>query len=184
MKKVLILNLIILLVFGFFLGCTATEPSETDDEQDQVNMEDQDLPETDEATTPSIVTDDNSLVTTMGSDGTWIVIFQEDLTTDKELVLEGEFMNDGVIARKLALYAQDAERNKTASYTLTAPKLTIRSENTRLQGGTFVGDIYVEANGFTIKDATVEGNIYFSSENFKSTFDTTEGTVTGNTEVQ
>ncbi|MNP48179.1 hypothetical protein D3C76_1422830 [compost metagenome] len=104
---------------------------------------------------------------------------------DKDLVLEGEFTNKDVAARKIALYAQDADRNKTATYTLTAPKLTVKSENARIQGGTFVGDVYVEANGFQVVDAKVEGNVYFASEEFKASFDASDkGVVTGVTEVK
>ncbi|MFZ5969074.1 MAG: hypothetical protein ACOYVK_18110 [Bacillota bacterium] len=139
----------------------------------------------DVVTTASVVTDEASLLNAVSKDGTWIVVLTEDFTTDKELVLEGVFTNKDQPARKLALYAQDADRNKTATYTLTAPKLVVKSENARIQGGTFVGDVYVEANGFSVVDAVVEGNVYFASEEFKSTFKTeNEGKVTGVTEVK
>jgi hypothetical protein len=63
--------------------------------------------------------------------------------------------------------------------------LTVTSPNARIQGGTFVGDVYVEAENFSIVDATVEGNVYFASEDLKATFKLeNEGKVTGATEVQ
>ena len=39
----------------------------------------------------------------------------------------------------------------------------VRSENTRIQEGTFVGDVYVEAPGFHLVGATVDGDIYFET---------------------
>ena len=65
--------------------------------------------------------------------GTWIVAALNDLTFDKEIVLEGEFENKGTPARKIALYTQDDNRNVLDEFTLTAPKLTIKSPYTRLQ---------------------------------------------------
>ncbi|MHA6530537.1 hypothetical protein [Paenibacillus sp. BAC0078] len=94
-------------------------------------------------------------------------------------------LNKDAPARKIALYTQDADHNITNSFSLTAPRLTIRSENARIQGGTFVGDVYVEANGFAIVNATIEGNIYFADDKYQSTFDKSDkGIVTGVIEVK
>ncbi|WP_226036423.1 hypothetical protein [Aquibacillus saliphilus] len=134
--------------------------------------------------TQVVVEDEKSLLNGISEDGAWIVIFNEDLTVDQELVLEGEFISKDEPARKLALYTQDEERNITDSYTLTAPSLTVKSENGRIQGGTFKGDVYVEANGFTLPDGTVDGNVYFANDEYQSTADLSGGTVTGSTEVQ
>lgn len=140
---------------------------------------------TDAVTSASIVNTEEAFLNAISKDGTWIIAVLNDMKVDKELVLDGEFINKEVAARKIALYAQDADKVKTATYTLTAPKLTVKSENAKIQGGTFVGDVYVEANGFTIADAKVEGNVYFASEEFKSTFDVSnKGVVTGVTEVK
>ncbi len=63
--------------------------------------------------------------------------------------------------------------------------MIIKSPNTRFQAGTFVGDIIVEANGFTLYDAVVEGNIYFANEEYqKSAEITNDSEVTGVIEVQ
>ena len=107
----------------------------------------------------------------------------------QELVVECLFYdkNDtsANIYRKLALYTQDADRNITASFTITAPSLTVRSENFKIQGGTFVGDVYVEAPGFTIVKGTVEGNVYFASQELMDAFVADEtGIVTGTMSVQ
>jgi hypothetical protein len=148
---------------------------------------------TDVVTTASIVKDQDAFQKAIGKDGFWLVAITQDLTIDKEIVLEGEFTkadkNDATkkvpAGRKLALYAQDDKKVKTASYTLKAPKLTVKSENSKIQGGTFVGDVYVEAKGFIVKDAKIEGNLYFASEELKSAFKLDEtGSVTGTTEVK
>ena len=175
MKKLMTLGLV--LVFVLLAACgknnepVAQEPV-TDAAPDVV-------------TTASIVNSEEAFLNAISKDGTWIIATLNDLTFDQDLVLEGEFTNRDVVARKIALYEQDADKNITASYKLTAPKLTVTSENARIQGGTFVGDVYVEANGFLLVDATVEGNIYFASEEFKASFDASEnGEVTGVTEVK
>jgi len=113
----------------------------------------------------------------IGKTGTWIIAITEDMTFDKELVLEGDYKNGkkdaagkDLIQRKLALYAQDEKHNITARYTLTAPKLTIKSPMASLQHGTFKGDLYVETNDFQLIDNKVTGNIYFVSDAAKAGF--------------
>lgn len=130
--------------------------------------------------------DEQSLVNALSSDGAWIVIIQQDLTTDKNLVLEGEFENNGEVVREIALYTSDENHNVDKRFTLKAPKLTVKSPNTILAAGTFVGDVYVESNNFTLADGfTIEGNVYFSNEEAKSTFKIESGgTVTGNLVLQ
>ncbi|MNW38803.1 hypothetical protein D3C74_158800 [compost metagenome] len=139
----------------------------------------------DAVTSASVVNDSEGFKHAISKDGTWIAATLNDLTFSEELVLEGSFTNKDAPARKIALYTQDADHNITNSFTLTAPKLTIRSENARIQGGTFVGDVYVEANGFAIVNATIKGNVYFADDKYQSTFDQSDkGTVTGVTEVK
>ena len=40
----------------------------------------------------------------------------------------------------------------------------------RIKGGTFKGDVYVEANNFELVDATIDGNIYFKDQAAKDSF--------------
>ncbi|MHB1315958.1 MAG: hypothetical protein ACYCX2_10810 [Christensenellales bacterium] len=168
------------LLFAFTAGCSSAPNVQTTGTPDMV-------------TSASMANEENALQKALSKEGTWIVILLKDLSTGKELVIEGDFhdKNDNAnpIYRKLALYAQDANRNITARYTLTAPKLTVKSPNTRIQGGTLKGDVYVEANGFTVYDATVDGNIYFAKQEYKDSFvlqteQGTAGTVTGSMEVK
>ncbi|ADI00372.1 hypothetical protein [Salisediminibacterium selenitireducens] len=131
------------------------------------------------------VMDEESLLSYIGADGAWILHFYGDITTDEDLVMEGDQENRDEPERKLALYEQDADRNVTETHTLEAPSLTVRNENGRLQYGTFVGDIYVEANGFVLNGMTVEGNVYFASEEYEASADISDDTeISGSVEVQ
>jgi hypothetical protein len=175
MKKLVLLLTILAMVTLLFAGC-ASQPKAEPTEQ------------TDAVTTASIVNDGTAFVKAIGKDGTWIVATLNDLTVDQDLVVEGEFHDKGDatkdLYRKLALYAQDADRNVTARYKLTAPKMTVKSPNTKIQGGTFVGDVYVESNGFVVTDATIEGNVYFASQEYMDSSNLKEGTVTGEAALQ
>lgn len=128
----------------------------------------------DTITAASLTGDAAVLEVTLGSEGTWIVCALNDITTENELVIEGEFYNKddatSNLYRKLALYAQDEDHNVTERYTLTAPKLTVKSPNTKIQGGTFAGDVYVESEGFVLRDGTIDGNVYFASVELANTF--------------
>ena len=137
----------------------------------------------DTVSSASVVTDQESLLNAASEDGSWILIVQQDLSISEDIVLEGEFTNRDELDRKLALYEQDDQRNVTARYTLEAPSITVQSPNTRFQSGTFVGDIYVEAENFTLIDFTVDGNIYFETEADKKTFSINNGArITGEIE--
>ncbi|WP_461205872.1 hypothetical protein [Clostridium sp. DL1XJH146] len=197
MKKILVLVASVVLTVSMLAGCgsnnNANEAAETNNETNTEETADETEEVVDVVTTASIVDNDTALEAALSAEGTWIIATIQDVTTEKELVIDGVFYNKDDetqdLYRKLALYAQDADHNVTERYTLTAPKLTIKSENTKIQGGTFVGDVYVEANGFTVQDATIEGNVYFASEENKESFvlPTEEGkvgTVTGSIEVQ
>ncbi|MDT3424872.1 hypothetical protein J2Z22_000384 [Paenibacillus forsythiae] len=136
----------------------------------------------------SIVNVADAFQKAVSPEGTWIIAILNDLTIDQEVIVDGVFHDkgaqDGDIYRKIALYAQDADHKITANYTLTAPKVTVKSENLRVQGGTIKGDVYVEANGFNLHEtATVDGNLYFASDAVKATAKI-DGKVTGKTEVQ
>ncbi|MBS4538476.1 hypothetical protein GOQ27_08365 [Clostridium sp. D2Q-11] len=179
-KSVLLIFALLMLLF---VGCgedlDTTEDPETAEEQEE--QPDQTTPpetEPDVMTTPSIVDTAEAFEKAISEDnGSWIIATTKDITFDKEISLDGEYKNgkkddDGkdIIQRKIALYAQDEERNVTDRYTLTAPKLTINSPNARIQSGTFEGDLYVAAQNFELVDAKIEGDIYFTNENVQSTF--------------
>ena len=141
--------------------------------------------QTNAVTTASIVNTKDAFLKAIGPDGSWIIATLTDLSFDQDLTLAGQFTHNNEPERKIALYGQDENRKVTARYTLKAPKLTVTSENARIQGGTFVGDVYVQANGFLVVDATVQGNVYFANQQYQSSFQMTDGgKVTGKTEVK
>lgn len=135
----------------------------------------------DTVSSPSVVVDEASLMNAASEDGTWIVIVQQDMSVDEDIVLEGEFENDGVFDRKLALYTSNEDHSVNERFTLEAPSITVKSPSTRFKAGTFVGDVYVQSENFRLTTGfTVEGNVYFENEAAKESF-TIEGgaTVTG-----
>ena len=146
----------------------------------------------DAVTTASIVDEEGAFLNAISKSGTWIICLTKDITTDKELLMEGEYKNgkkddagNDVIQRKLALYAQDENRNITARFTLTAPKLTVTSPKASIQKGTFKGDLYVSVSDFELVDATIDGNVYFTSEEAKNTFKMDETSkITGEQEME
>jgi hypothetical protein len=113
-------------------------------------------------------TDASNLQDAVGQDGAWIVLWEDDMTVDQDVVIFGAvYQNEGADAprRKLALYEQDSDRNVTARHTLTVPRLVVHHLNTRIQGGTVAGDVYVEDRGFELTGgATIDGDLYFATE--------------------
>lgn len=170
------------LVGALAVGCTQTDPI--------VGTPDIESP--DVITTASIVIDAEAFQSAISADGSWIIAILDDLTVDAPLVLDGDFVNgkkddDGneIYQRKVALYSQDADRNITARYTLTAPQMTVNSINASIQHGTFVGDLYVEGENFKLIDTVVEGNLYFMSEEAMNSFEMDEdSSVSGVQEIK
>lgn len=151
MKKQLLLTGLLLLMLTLVVSCS---------KKDEVEEKEADV-----VTTASIVTDGEALAKAMSADGFWLAAALNDVSYDKDFVVDGEFVHREVVDRKLALYTQDEERNITAQFTLTAPKMVVKSPNFRITGGTFKGDVYVQAEGFKLdKSSTVDGDIYFQNQ--------------------
>lgn len=128
-------------------------------------------------TTASIVNTEAAFEKAISSKGTWIIATTQDLSINKDLLVEGEYKNGkkdtagkDIIQRKIGLYTQDEAHKVTARFTLTAPKMTFNSPMGSIEHGTFKGDLYVSASNFQLKDATVDGNVYFTTDEAKSTF--------------
>lgn len=165
---------------AMFTGCApklAPAPAPNAQTKTNPNTGTQQPAKTDVTTTASIVNDTSAFEKAISKTGTWIIAILGDMKDDKPLVLEGDFKNgkkdtngNDVIQRKLALYSQDANKNVTARYTLTAPSLTIRSPKAAIWYGTFKGDVYVETNDFQLIGATVDGNVYFKDDAAKAGF--------------
>lgn len=142
--------------------------------------------------TASVVDTNEAFEKAISSSGSWIIATLKDLTFTKDLVLDGDFKNgrkdtagNDIFQRKIGLYTQDANRNVTGRFTLTAPKLTVNSLNGSIEYGTFKGDLYIAGMNFKLIDATVEGNIYYKTQAIKdsASIDATSK-VTGTQEVR
>ncbi|WP_243186752.1 hypothetical protein [Clostridium intestinale] len=189
MKKILSIIATLVLSLSILAGCGKANTDTTKDTKTEDTKKDE---TTDVVTTPSIVSKEEDFTKAITREGTWIIALLNDLTIDQDIALEGDFKNgkkdeqgNETYQRKLALYAQDANKKVTARYTLTAPKLAIKSLNARIQSGTFKGDLYVSSKNFELVDAKVEGNIYFVNEEAQSTFKMDEkSSVTGKKELK
>jgi len=171
------------------VGCGAKEATKTT----TAPVATKEPAKTDAVTTASIVTDQTTIQKAASKEGSWIILATKNVTSDKEIVLEGSFTKadkkDATkkvpAGRKLILLTRDDKKVTTGTFTLTAPKLTVKSENTTMEGGTFVGDVYVESKGFAIEAIKIQGNLYFATEALKTAFKPGEGgSVTGVTEVK
>jgi hypothetical protein len=192
------LVLVLVLLMSLFAGCAQPAPTPTPEPTtpgtEQPSEGTPNPPDTtpDVTTTASIVDNEAAFKKAISKEGTWIIATLKDLTFTEELVLEGEFKNgkkdekgNDIIQRKIALYTQDENRNVTNRFTLTAPKLTIKSPEARIQSGTFKGDLYVSVKNFQLVDAKVDGNVYFTTDEAKSTFKMDDkSSVTGKQEVK
>ncbi len=135
--------------------------------------------EVDAVSGASIVDTDADFLNSISEKGNWITAVLRDFSFDKDLVLEGEgFENRGTPDRKIGLYAK-GEDGEVISYTLTAPKLIIKSPDARVLNGTFVGDLYVANRNFLLQGMKVEGNLYFTNNEARDTFTNKDSEVTG-----
>lgn len=170
MKKVLFLSMVVLAALA---ACAQDDAAET-------------ATDADTRATQAFVTEAAPLAEALSADGPWIIIATADIVSEEEIVIAGEVEdNSGEVRRKLAFYEQDADRNITARYTLEAPRVIVRQDNTRLQGGAIAGDVYVEAPGFNLVDATIDGNLYFADEDLQESASIDDASeVTGETAVE
>lgn len=174
MKNFLSLVIIILLSLIVLTGCGGDQAVENSDIVTAASLN---------------ITDEEVFIKSIAEDGKWIICTIGDLEFDEELIVEGEFYNKNNSAndlyRKIAPYTQDDNHNVLDRYTITAPKMIVKSPNTNFQAGTYVGDIIIEADGFQLSDARVEGNVYFVNEKYKKNANiSTDSTVTGVVEVK
>ncbi len=175
MKKAYFIMLLALLMV--LAGCNAAKPQATQTPLATTSPLPSGPAQTQVVSSASIVNTEAAFIKAISGTGTWIIAITKDLTINQNLTLDGTFVNGkkdtsgkDIIQRKIALYAQDANRNITARYTLTAPKLTINSPSASIQHGTFKGDLYVNVADFQLIDAKVIGNVYFASDAIKNSF--------------
>ncbi|MFW5694913.1 MAG: hypothetical protein ACOCYB_07075 [Alkalispirochaeta sp.] len=163
-QKFLLTTLAVVLTV-FLIGCGGS-----DDAAESASSEGAETSGSEDATSrpTQMSAVDDDLQEALGPDGAWIVIWTDDTTLSEEITVSGEVYQeegDDAPRRKLALYAQDSDRNVTDRYTLTVPRLVVEHENTLIQSGEVAGDVYVDAEGFELSGgATINGNVYFADE--------------------
>ncbi|GEK91388.1 polymer-forming cytoskeletal protein [Alkalibacterium kapii] len=177
LKKKLAAGAAVVALGGFLGACSSDDTAEDTTE------------ETGDAVTAASVTDQaDEVVASLQEDGNWITAITADVTLDEDLTVSGTFHDGGDESaeeyRKLALYAQDDERVVTDEYTLTVPMMTVESPNFRIQNGTLDGDVYVDAEGFELKESTVTGDVTFASQELMDAAMMDEGTVEGEVIVE
>jgi len=127
--------------------------------------------------------DGADLISGLSDSGFWIFSVLNDITLTEDLYINGDFFRSdnpaSGVYRKLSLYAQDADRNVTAQYTLTVPNIFVTSTNMRIQEGTVRGNIFVDAMGFELYDATLEGDITFATRERMDSAKLGRGTING-----
>lgn len=177
LKKKLAAGAAVVALGGFLGACDAAEDEVEDIEE-----------EVDEVTAASITQESEEVVASLADDGNWLTAITADVTVEEDITVAGTFYDgDDESAdeyRKLALYAQDDERNVTDEYTLTVPMMTVESPNFRIQEGTLDGDVYVDAEGFELANSTVTGDVTFSSQEMMDAAMMDEGTVEGEVSVE
>lgn len=174
-KKLIILTISLAMLVTVMAGCASKAPEKVEETTTQPAVETGD---TDAVSSASLALDEASFLEKISTDGNWIVLTTSDLTFTEDLIFDGGFDK-----RSLALASNNAD-GKLEEFSLTVPNLVINNENTLLEYGTVKGDVYVEAEGFTTKEATIEGNLYFATQELMDAFTADElTTVTGSVAV-
>ena len=168
MKKTIVILALLVCVFALFAGCSpapaSTTPTATLAPTATV------APTADAGSSASVATDEATLITAAGASGSWLIVLKADLTVTKDVVVEGGVQKDASTpGRILAFYNQDANYVRTATYTLTVPKITIKDPSTTLKGN-IIGDVYVEAPNFALVGGKITGNVYFLDAATQGTF--------------
>ncbi|MDG4985820.1 hypothetical protein OGZ46_02735 [Lactococcus lactis] len=127
--------------------------------------------------------------------GAWLNATKGDMdASGKTLTVEGLFLGDGQVARKLAIYNQDSSHKITDRYTLTVDKIEVKSPGFYISNGTVKGNVDVFATGFHGQtgtgvegQATIDGNLTFASQDLLDAYnklpDAQKVKVTGTTSV-
>jgi len=192
--KSLIIPLSVTLLLS--VGCSKTKNSKVEDnktptvtENDKTNKTDG-TSKTDVVAMPSRAADEENLFRAL--DESWIVIVENDVTTTKDIVLntgyektdEKDKTKKVSTPRVLVLCTKDANKNIDKNFTLTTPRVTIKDEGAKIEGGVLKGDLYIEANNVTFELTKIEGNVYFSTKEAKDSLVIKDSTVTGTMEVK
>lgn len=168
--KILALVCGVILNLCLFSGCNSQDKSLVKDKENAENSIHNEVKST------SIVTNEEELRVAVKE--SYSITLKDDIKCESNIVMEGEFSKTDTtesnkvieVGRELNLFYIDDNTNIINNYRLEAPNLIINSKDTTLKGGKFIGDIYVESNGFILDDTKVDGNIYFRNLEFKESF--------------
>lgn len=187
LKKKLAAGAAVVALGGFLAACDTDDDAAEDMEVVEEGEEEEANGDEEVVTAASITADPDEVVASLSTDGNWITAITDDVDISDDVTVAGTFHNrddeDDDVYRKLALYDQDDDRNVTEEWTLTVGTMTVESPNFRIQEGTLDGDIYVDAEGFELYNATVTGNVTFASEDLMDSASMDEGTVEGEVSV-
>lgn len=189
--KALLLTLVV--TASVFTGCAkkeapaetpapapaATAPAKTEEKK------------TDAVTGASQINDEAAFEKAISKDNSnYMVIVTKDMTFTKDLIVESGIKKGANGApdapnRSIAPAHETPDNKVDKRFTLTVPSLVFKGENGKVEYGIVKGDIYVQAKGFTIKDATIDGNVYFATQELKDAFKQDATTkITGKVDVK
>jgi hypothetical protein len=185
-------SLIITLSFALLLsvGCSTTKDTKVEDNKTPTVTENDKTNKADVVAMPSRAADEENLFRALNE--SWIIIVESDITTTKDIVLNtGYEKNDEKDATKkvntprvLVLCTKDANKKIAKNFTLTTPKVTVKDEGAKIEGGVLKGDLYIEANNVILELTKIDGNIYFTTKEAKDSLVIKDSTVTGTMEVK
>lgn len=127
-----------------------------------------------------LVTNEDELTT--GLKENYSVTIKNNITANNDLVMEGDFLiTDTTEKHKVRVVKRRLNFSyNNANYTITSPKLIIKSNHTILKDGIYVGNMYIEASDVIFDNFRVEGNVFFKDEKVKKSFRLENGSsVTG-----
>lgn len=184
-KKLILLTICLALIVGMMAGCAKTPAKEPTKEPATTEPTTEKPEETDAVSSASVVSDEESFKKGISKEGTFIVLTTKDLTFEEDLVVEGTFTKANKEGKEVPVRSLAFTQTGSERYSVTAPNMIIKSENTLMEYGIFKGDVYVQAPGFTTKDATIEGNLYFATQELMDAFEIDELTkISGETAVK
>jgi len=172
----------------FSLAACGGAPAEPQNEHEAVIPANE--PDAVTSASPNESGDPEAIIRNLSSDGYWLIVVLNDVEIDREIIVSGEFHQRddpaGPLYRKLALYAQDSNRNITEIYTMTVPGIVVESPNFRIQNGIIKGNVYVNAEGFDLFGAVIEGDLTFAKQEYMDSalIEENGGVVTGTVSVE
>lgn len=186
--KVKLYTVLYLLVISLFIGCNEVN-NKINESLNENEIEGN--KEKDEFEGTLMVVNEEELAIALKED--YSITIKNDIEANNELTIEGDFSKTDTtevnkvshVGRELNLFYIDNSNNVINNYTLSVPKLVIKSNDTTIKGGKIKGDIYVESNGLILDDTKIEGNIYFKDKKNKDSFKLENtASVSGNVKIE